>query len=241
MERYASFVSYSLENSRMQIIANISKLLRLTFRKLTFENINIRLPDSWYMMLITVIIALTTFFLDKFIAQIFFWQVRNVGEVELVLKDVNMYEYKNNKISSFISAPEITMKSVENIDPNKSNDNYEFWKIYTPVGISENSTGGIIYFNSGRAQYQRQKDSFELMDGVELFELSKIKSPNAKNFISINSSSANYDRQNSMITMKEKSLITQENNRLNSEKVEIDLKSGKMVMEKVQGVLDSEK
>ena len=206
--------------------------------------LELRLPDSWFMMLLTIILLITTFSIERYVSSINFWKTSTIQKIDLNLHDVNIFEYQNQKLITFIKSTDLIMSSKHDSNTKKNNQlDYENWQITKPIGITYNDFGSQYLFTSGIGYYDRLQNQFSFSDGIEITQeqnpfLLNLNSQNiikARNFIA---DKAIYQRNYEMIYLNAASNISADNFFFKSNKISIDVKKDKITLENVDGFIE---
>lgn len=220
---------------------------------------SIKLPDSWFLVLITVFLAITTLSVERFVAGIPFWVETTAKTFNLTIHKVLIKEYENGQLISIFTSPKIEMKSYENIKTDSVTTpsttlpkNFEHWNFDKIQGVSRSidapinttsPTKAIYNISAGNGYLEKENDVFYFNNGVNVSEIpagnasAAVSATNQPSPRILTSKSGIYYPQKRIIEFNEGVSLDDDNTSIKGNKMNVDLQNGKIVIENIKGIL----
>lgn len=215
--------------------------------------INIRLPDSWFVLMLTISLALATWWLQQYISQLPLWQQVSQRQITMNMDSVIMADYREGAWSSFTTAEKMSLKSRQASlgQQDIATYPYEHWDMTS--WQSWYLRDPYLYFiKAPQAQKMNEKQLIRIEGGLQVFGfnevgrsklpstlagLSPLLSPIAD--LSLTTSSADFHEDTRMLYMPDLVYLTLQSHRIEGSKLTMNLNNSRLTLEQVRGEMFS--
>lgn len=210
----------------------------------------LRLPNSWFVLTLSAALALSTFWLQRYLATFPFWDVQSLRHIDFVIERAQIGEYRQGYWFAQSIAERIHMQSDQNASTPSVMPNEVWlmtqWQSFTrPMQTKEQADQETFYYwTSPQARYVKAQELYTFSPQfIALAFAPHSLNGETKSWESLAQSSmmttqARFEAQQQRLILPEKVDLRLESNRLQGQSLQYDLRKHEIVLNQPQGWLN---
>lgn len=213
--------------------------------------IRLRLPDSWFVLTLTIALALTTWWLQQFVAQMPLWQQISQRQIALTMNHVTILSYRDGVHDANTRAESLTLASRQAPQNQAATPaaTFEHWQMAQWQSWQRQGTQ-VYFIRAPLALLTHETQTINLSGGVQVLgfkpwvqntlrqsiqDTTPFHTLAALANLSLSTPSATYLQSSALIQMPEQVLLTLEQSALQGDNMVVNLQESKLTLNHVTG------
>lgn len=237
--------------------------LSSSIRLLRFRLAKIKLPDSWFVVILALFLAATTWLLQDFVSRLPFWKAVAQRQINVVMHEVSMVDSQGGTVTRTTHAQKILMESLasatiplESVNPAFERWTLEQWQswifptaanqegyfLQSPVAFFAKETGeyqlegGVVVHAINHRNWERLANNLQTTAPLKVRSALVASSAN----MTLTTSMAHYSEGQNMVSMPHAVAMNLEGSQLMGDNLFLQLNSSTISMNNIQGQMLSQ-